>query len=129
MVVRVGQSCRPQQPQRALFVPPGVTHHLQQHLGRSREGRHFTYLLPEFLCLFVLFPSWEEEEEEEGGASTRSGLATSEPQRQKPFPCSINFIGKSVSLGAGVGVPRERAAQTAAPRSDESLQAGRGDTD
>lgn len=62
-----------------------------------------TYLLPEFLCLFVLFSS-REEEEEEGGASTRTGPATSEPQRQKPFPCSINFIGKSVSLGGGVVV-------------------------
>lgn len=104
MVVDVGLSCRAQQLQRAPFVHPRVTYHLQQHLHPSREGRDFSYLLLEFLCLFVLFSfcEKEEEEEEEGGASRRSGLATSEPQCQKPFPCSINFIGKSVSLGGGV---------------------------
>jgi len=86
---------RAEKPQRALFIHPRVTFQ-QRQLTRSSEGRDFTYLLPGFFCLFVLFSS---SEEEEGGASTRTRPATSEPLRQKPFSCSINFIGKSVSLG------------------------------
>lgn len=115
----VGLSCRAQQPQRAPCVHPGVLDEPSTSTSTSitpGQGRDFTYLLPEFLCLFVLFSSCGEEEEEEGGASTRTGPATSEPQRQKPFPCSINFIGKCVSLGGGEGhfpaprvPPRERA--------------------
>lgn len=102
---RGGGPCPPrraQKPQRAQFIHLGVTCQ-QWQLTRSSEGRDFTYLLPCFFCLFVLFSS--SEEDKEGGASTRTGLATSEPQHQKPFSCSIKFIGKSVSLGGGVSSP------------------------
>lgn len=123
LVVDVGLSCRAQRAQRAPFVHPGVTYHLHQHLHHSSEGRDFTYLLPEFLGLFVLFSS-SEEEEEEGGASTRTGPATSEPQRQKPFPCSINFIGKAVSLGGGLLVAVHFCAPRVRHREKGSLIAG-----
>lgn len=81
-------------PHRAQFIHQRVTG--QRLLTCSGEGRDFTYLLPGLFCLFVLFSS--SEEDEEGGVSTRTAPATSEPQCQKPFSCSINFIGKSVSL-------------------------------
>lgn len=61
---------------------------------------------------------------EEDGASTRTGAATSEPQRQKPFPCPINFIGKAVSLGGGVLVAVHFSAPRVRHREKGSLNAG-----
>lgn len=87
--------CRTEMLQRAQLIHPRVTCQ-QRHLTCSSKGRDFTYLLLGFFGLFVLFSS---SEEEASGASTHTGPATSEPQHQKPFSCSINFIGKSVSLG------------------------------
>lgn len=100
MVVGPCPPHKAEMPHRAQFIHLRVICQ-QRQLTSSSKGHDFTYLLLGFFCLFVLFSS---SEEEEGGASTHTGPATSEPQHQKPFSRSINFIGKSVSLWGGRGV-------------------------
>lgn len=100
MVVGPCPPHKAEMPHRAQFIHLRVICQ-QRQLTSSSKGHDFTYLLLGFFCLFVLFSS---SEEEEGGASTHTGPATSEPQHQKPFSRSINFMGKSVSLWGGRGV-------------------------